>query len=43
MKKKWQTPELEVLNISLTMQGAGIRDVDATFEDTDEVVHLHAS
>ncbi|WP_226038120.1 paeninodin family lasso peptide [Aquibacillus saliphilus] len=43
MKKIWKQPALEVLEINMTMQGAGIRDVDATFEDEDETVHLHES
>ena len=28
MKKEWKKPELEILNINMTMQGPGIRDVD---------------
>jgi hypothetical protein len=43
VKKVWQTPELEVLNINMTMNGPGIRDVDATYVDDDEEVHLHES
>jgi hypothetical protein len=43
MKKEWQTPKLEVLNINMTMQGPGIRDVDATYEDEDEIGFLHKS
>ncbi|WP_164667423.1 paeninodin family lasso peptide [Virgibacillus doumboii] len=43
MQKEWERPVLEVLDISMTMQGPGIRDVDATFEDEDEVAHLHKS
>ncbi|WP_249869450.1 paeninodin family lasso peptide [Oceanobacillus saliphilus] len=41
--KAWNKPVLEVLDINMTMQGPGIRDVDATFVDEDEVVHLHKS
>lgn len=43
MKKVWQEPVLEVLNVNQTMSGPGIRDVDAVFEDEDEVVELHKS
>ncbi|MCR8924999.1 paeninodin family lasso peptide [Priestia megaterium] len=43
MKKEWKKPVLEVLNVSMTMQGAGIRDVDAVFEDEDEKGYLHKS
>lgn len=43
MEKAWKKPELEILNVNMTMNGPGIRDVDATYEDNDEVVHLHES
>lgn len=43
MQKEWQKPTLDVLDINKTMQGPGIRDVDATFEDDDETVHLSMS
>jgi hypothetical protein len=43
MKKNWEEPKLEVLNINMTMAGPGIRDVDATYKDQDELVHLHES
>jgi hypothetical protein len=43
MKKNWVEPKLEVLNINMTMQGPGIRDVDLVFEDEDEKGALHAS
>lgn len=43
MKKEWKAPVLEVLDVKMTMQGPGIRDVDATYEDEDEIVHLHES
>lgn len=39
MEKQWQTPELEVLNVSMTMAGPGIRTPDAVQPDVDEVVH----
>ncbi|USK31657.1 paeninodin family lasso peptide [Bacillus sp. F19] len=37
--KSWQTPELEVLDVSLTMAGPGIKTPDAVQPDEDEVVH----
>ena len=43
MKRQWKTPLLEVLNVNMTMNGPGIRDVDATYEDDDEMVHLNKS
>jgi hypothetical protein len=43
MKKEWQTPKLEVLNISMTMAGPGKRYTDATYTDPDEEVHLRYS
>ncbi|HZH58297.1 MAG TPA: paeninodin family lasso peptide [Metabacillus sp.] len=43
MKKRWEAPELEVLNISLTMAGPGIKTPDAVQPDPDadehDVVH----
>ncbi|MGM0874206.1 MAG: paeninodin family lasso peptide [Bacillota bacterium] len=39
MKKEWQTPELEVLNINMTMAGPGLKTPDAVQPDIDEVVH----
>jgi hypothetical protein len=43
MKKEWKVPVLEVLDVKMTMQGAGIRDVDLVFEDEDEIGYLHKS
>ncbi|RBP03163.1 paeninodin family lasso peptide [Rossellomorea aquimaris] len=43
MKKNWEEPKLEVLNINMTMQGPGIRDVDFTYKDEDEIGFLHKS
>lgn len=40
MKKQWQKPELEVLNVSMTMAGPGIKTPDATQPDVDEMVHF---
>lgn len=39
MKKVWQVPVLEVLDINLTMAGPGIKTPDAVQPDVDEVVH----
>jgi hypothetical protein len=39
MKKQWQKPELEVLNVNMTMAGPGIRTPDSTQPDVDEDVH----
>jgi hypothetical protein len=39
MKKVWQEPVLEVLDINLTMAGPGIKTPDAVQPDVDEVVH----
>jgi hypothetical protein len=39
MKKQWYKPELEVLNVSMTMAGPGIKTADAVQPDVDEVVH----
>jgi hypothetical protein len=36
MKKEWQTPVLEVLNINMTMSGPGNRYSDSTFDDCDD-------
>lgn len=43
MKKDWKRPKLEVLEISMTMQGPGIRDVDLVVKDDDEIGYLHKS
>ena len=39
MKKLWVKPELEVLNVNMTMAGPGIKTPDAVQPDIDEVVH----
>jgi hypothetical protein len=36
MKKEWQTPVLEVLNVNMTMAGRGDRYQDSTFDDCDD-------
>jgi hypothetical protein len=36
MKKEWQTPVLEVLNINMTMAGGKGRWKDAVQDDCDE-------
>ncbi|WP_369900582.1 paeninodin family lasso peptide [Bacillus manliponensis] len=35
MKKQWGKPELEILNIHMTMAGPGLRIVDADQNDPD--------
>lgn len=40
MKKEWKTPELQVLNVSMTMAGPGIKTPDASQPDVDEMVHF---
>ncbi|WP_203287263.1 paeninodin family lasso peptide [Metabacillus sp. cB07] len=37
--KTWQTPQLEVLEVSMTMAGPGIKSPDAVQDDVDETVH----
>lgn len=39
MKKEWKKPELEVLNVNMTMAGPGLRTPDAVQPDPSEVVH----
>ncbi|KRF60800.1 recombinase RecA [Bacillus sp. Soil768D1] len=39
MKKVWVKPELEVLNVNMTMAGPGIKTPDAVQPDVDEVIH----
>lgn len=39
MKKKWETPELEVLDINMTMAGPGIKTPDAVQPDPTEMIH----
>ena len=43
MKKQWQQPVLEVLDVNMTMAGPGIRTPDAVQPDPDahdaDVVH----
>ncbi|MGG0492196.1 paeninodin family lasso peptide [Priestia aryabhattai] len=43
MKKVWEAPTVEVLDISMTMMGPGKTIVDATYTDDDETVVLHKS
>ncbi|WP_142332979.1 paeninodin family lasso peptide [Bacillus sp. AFS073361] len=44
MKKEWQKPELEILNINMTMLGANNGGIDLTVRDPfdGEEVHLHS-
>lgn len=39
MKNAWVAPELEVLDVSMTMAGPGRSTPDAVQPDEDEVVH----
>lgn len=39
-KKAWQQPALEVLNVSMTMAGPGLKTPDAVQPDVDEVIHF---
>jgi hypothetical protein len=39
MKKDWLKPELEVLDVNMTMAGPGIRTSDDHQCDPDEDVH----
>ena len=39
MKKMWEKPVLEVLDVNMTMAGPGIKTPDAVQPDTDEMVH----
>ncbi|MBH5317283.1 paeninodin family lasso peptide [Paenibacillus sp. GSMTC-2017] len=39
MKKTWQQPTLEVLNVNLTMAGPGIAVPDSAQNDPDEHVN----
>lgn len=39
MKMEWQKPELEVLDVNMTMAGPGLRYPDSDQGDPDEDVH----
>lgn len=39
MKIDWKTPELQVLNVNLTMAGPGHKIPDAVQPDPDDPVH----
>ncbi len=39
MKKNWQKPELEVLNVGMTMAGPGIKTPDGVQPDPTEMIH----
>jgi len=39
MKKPWESPSLEVLNVNMTMHGPGKRFEDAEQLDPDELVN----
>lgn len=36
MKKEWQRPELEVLDVNMTMAGPGLKTVDEFQNDPDQ-------
>jgi hypothetical protein len=40
--KKWEKPELEVLNVRMTMAGPGKTVPDAVQPDPDEHVHYES-
>ncbi|WP_155988025.1 paeninodin family lasso peptide [Gorillibacterium massiliense] len=42
-KKEWIQPSLEELSIKMTLQGSASTEIDATFSDVNETVHLHGS
>ncbi|MGG1629483.1 paeninodin family lasso peptide [Rossellomorea sp. NRS-1567] len=39
MKKTWEKPVLEVLDVNMTMAGPGIKTPDAVQPDADETIH----
>jgi len=43
VKKEWQKPELEVLDINMTMAGPGLRYDDQYNDDPDEPEKDHYS
>lgn len=43
MKKEWKKPELEILDINMTMAGPGLRIVDAFQDDPDHEEADHYS
>jgi hypothetical protein len=43
MKKPWETPSLEVLDISMTMAGPGLRYADDYNDDPDPEERDHYS
>jgi hypothetical protein len=38
-KKTWVKPEIEVLDVKLTMAGPGVTKPDSVQPDVDEVIH----
>ncbi|MCO7124218.1 paeninodin family lasso peptide [Sporolactobacillus shoreicorticis] len=38
-KKTWVKPEIEVLDVKLTMAGPGLKNPDSVQPDVDEVIH----
>ncbi|MBU7007232.1 paeninodin family lasso peptide [Phosphitispora fastidiosa] len=43
MKKEWQRPVVETLDIAETMLGTGMSNIDFSYSDEDETVFLHSS
>ncbi|MHA6533901.1 paeninodin family lasso peptide [Paenibacillus sp. BAC0078] len=39
MKKEYSKPELEVLDVKMTMAGPGVAIVDSFQDDPDEIQH----
>ncbi|WP_134702561.1 paeninodin family lasso peptide [Ammoniphilus sp. YIM 78166] len=42
MKKQWQKPALEVLDVKMTMAGPGVTTPDAFQPDPDETIHYES-
>lgn len=40
MRKQWEKPQLEILDINMTMAGPGIRTPDDLQNDPDETTHF---
>ncbi|KKI91423.1 recombinase RecA [Bacillus sp. SA1-12] len=42
MKKTWKTPELEILDVNMTMAGPGSTIPDAVQPDPNETIHYES-
>ncbi|CAN7294427.1 MULTISPECIES: paeninodin family lasso peptide [Paenibacillus] len=42
MQKQWNKPELQTLDLSMTLAGPTSDYIDATYSDQNETVHLHS-